>query len=401
MQVKEILREIPKDLTDKLPNDVHLNERIHYLRGRVLLNLLLFGSMRSEHASIIILKVLYNAPLFNATNRQSDSDKTYGACRQNRDLSAGKPLYTVNKYMETIPPEHLKDILDWAIQHSFEGCEDYQLAEKVERFNAAIIKTSGSLIKWSMPTESEEYANELRIKISLGLDGLLAGVTQTGLKRNRLQKRTLKKILMQGRFDAGETVTIEREFICPTTSKKSSGELVNFVACRAKTLHYHIINESSKLPLERDGILFLQDSKVYFHADGGSFNEPFRLVEILDISQGKRLYFISDIFDLSAETIVDIYRHRWDIRGLFRYLKHELDINYWLSRSFNGIEVQLYVSLLSAILLSVFKTKNQIKGAMTSKFMFQQQLLRHILVQLKSGKRLIDEEDYKIVNNAD
>ncbi|MEQ9438679.1 MAG: transposase [Cyclobacteriaceae bacterium] len=397
MQVKEILREIPKNLTDQLPDEAHLNESVHHLRGKVLLDLLLFGTVRSEHASILILNVLYNAPLFQATNRQNDSGKIYGDRRQNIELPAGELPYTVDKYMETIPVEHLKDILDWAIQHTFEGCEDSQLTEKVERFSAAAIKTSGSVIKWSIPTESEDYVNELRIKISQGLERVLAGATQTGFKRNRLQMRTLKKILTHGCLDAGEIVTIERKSVCQTTSKKSSGESVSFVACRAKTLHYQVINKSSELPPERDGMLFLQDSKVYFHAGGGSFNEPFRLVEVLDTVQGKRLYFISDIFELRAETIVDIYRHRWDIRALFHYLKHELDINYWLSRSFNGIVVQLYVSLLSTILLSIFKTTNQIKGGMTSKFMFQQQLLRHMLVQLKSGKRLIDEGDYKMV----
>ena len=99
---------------------------------------------------------------------------------------------------------------------------------------------------------------------------------------------------------------------------------------------------------------------------------PFRLVEAEVEENGKRLY--SNVWELSAMEIASVYRYRWDIEVFFRFMKQELNVKHLINRSKNGIQIQLYTSLIAAILLTVFKI-NEIKSFKIAKLKFEEELL--------------------------
>ena len=53
--------------------------------------------------------------------------------------------------------------------------------------------------------------------------------------------------------------------------------------------------------------------------------------------------------------ITELYRRRWDIETLFKFLKQHLGYGHLTSRSENGIEVMIYASLIAALLLIWYK----------------------------------------------
>lgn len=92
----------------------------------------------------------------------------------------------------------------------------------------------------------------------------------------------------------------------------------------------------------------------------------FRLVVIKNDRQNKEFWFLTNEFELSAKQIADYYRKRWDIEVFFRFLKQELNLSHLVSLNKNGIEIMMYITMIAAMLLLIYKKANNI-GYKTAK----------------------------------
>ncbi|GHT04364.1 hypothetical protein AGMMS49525_10630 [Bacteroidia bacterium] len=75
---------------------------------------------------------------------------------------------------------------------------------------------------------------------------------------------------------------------------------------------------------------------------------------------------ITNILYLRAETIAAMYRRRWDIEVFFRFLKQGMNFSHFLSLNENGIQIVLYMTLIVAMLIMIYKQENEI-GYKTAK----------------------------------
>jgi hypothetical protein len=75
-------------------------------------------------------------------------------------------------------------------------------------------------------------------------------------------------------------------------------------------------------------------------------------------SVNKRLFeFITNNFDLSAEEITLIYKKRWQIELLFKQLKQNFPLKYFLGDNENAIIIQIWAVMLVNLLLTILKSK--------------------------------------------
>lgn len=70
--------------------------------------------------------------------------------------------------------------------------------------------------------------------------------------------------------------------------------------------------------------------------------------------QGETLLIATDIFDLEADVIALIFRHRWAIEIFFRFFKHVLGCRHLLSYNRNGIELQTYAAIIACMLIALW-----------------------------------------------
>ncbi|PZU91643.1 MAG: hypothetical protein DI529_00310 [Chryseobacterium sp.] len=77
---------------------------------------------------------------------------------------------------------------------------------------------------------------------------------------------------------------------------------------------------------------------------------------------------------LSAKDVADIYKQRWEIEVFFRFIKQNLNFSHLLSRNINGVKVIMYMTLITSILLIVYKKINELKGYKIPKLKFAQEL---------------------------
>jgi hypothetical protein len=65
------------------------------------------------------------------------------------------------------------------------------------------------------------------------------------------------------------------------------------------------------------------------------------------------LRIATNLLDVPAELIADIYRHRWTIELFFRFFKHVLGCRHLLSQDPVGIEIQTYCAIIACLLISL------------------------------------------------
>lgn len=70
--------------------------------------------------------------------------------------------------------------------------------------------------------------------------------------------------------------------------------------------------------------------------------------------QGEMLLIATDRFDLEADVIALIFKHRWMIEIFFRFFKHVLGCRHLLSYNQNGIELQTYAAIIACMLIALW-----------------------------------------------
>jgi len=73
------------------------------------------------------------------------------------------------------------------------------------------------------------------------------------------------------------------------------------------------------------------------------------------------LLLATDQMDLSAETIVLLYRYRWQIELFFRWFKCILGCTHLLAHSQNGITIQVYCALIASMLITLWTGRKPTK----------------------------------------
>jgi len=106
------------------------------------------------------------------------------------------------------------------------------------------------------------------------------------------------------------------------------------------------------------------------------------------------VWFITNVtneqgkLQLTPREIAEAYRRRWDIEVFYRFLKQNLSFSHFMSTSENGIKVILYMTLITAMLIMIYKRLNDI-GYTEAKFCFKLELEEWIIelnVAIRTGE---------------
>jgi hypothetical protein len=71
----------------------------------------------------------------------------------------------------------------------------------------------------------------------------------------------------------------------------------------------------------------------------------------------KVLIFLTNNFRMNALTIANIYKKRWQIECLFKRLKQNYPLKYFLGESENAIKIQIWCALITDLLIKIVKDK--------------------------------------------
>lgn len=85
-----------------------------------------------------------------------------------------------------------------------------------------------------------------------------------------------------------------------------------------------------------------------------------RLVGYICPETGRNYVFLTNIEHLTAQTIADIYKSRWQIELFFKWLKQNLKLKGFLGTSRNAVLTQIWAALCVSLLLAYIKFVSRI-----------------------------------------
>jgi putative transposase len=110
-----------------------------------------------------------------------------------------------------------------------------------------------------------------------------------------------------------------------------------------------------------DGFTILSDAEIELQGSRASkLARPLRQIRLRRAS-GEVLTLITNDFERSAKEIAQLYRTRWQIELLFRWIKQHLKIKTFLGRSANAIRLQLLAAMIAYVLLRIAARQCQLK----------------------------------------
>jgi hypothetical protein len=92
--------------------------------------------------------------------------------------------------------------------------------------------------------------------------------------------------------------------------------------------------------------------------------KPLRMVGYVCPETGRDYVFLTNIEHLSAQTIADIYKSRWQIELFFKWLKQNLKLKGFLGTSRNAVLTQIWAALCVSLLLAYLKFASRIDLSM-------------------------------------
>lgn len=163
-------------------------------------------------------------------------------------------------------------------------------------------------------------------------------------------------MLVPSKFSEKEIAAMDRAYINYGKFEELTERNVVYVTKMKKNLRYEVLFDFMEMTPE--GRMEYREQVVVFRK--GEINHIARIVTYVDIKKGKQPRLISLLtndFDMRPETIVDIYRRRWQIESLFKQVKQNFPLRYFYGESANAIKIQIWVTLIANLLLSLLQSR--------------------------------------------
>jgi IS4 transposase len=103
------------------------------------------------------------------------------------------------------------------------------------------------------------------------------------------------------------------------------------------------------------GVLSDEIIEVEVDKEGVKTKLKLRKIKYYDREHKRTFEFISNLFEFRADTIAALYKIRWQIELLFKQIKQNFPLKYFLGDNENAIKIQIYCVLIVNLLMGVIK----------------------------------------------
>lgn len=91
------------------------------------------------------------------------------------------------------------------------------------------------------------------------------------------------------------------------------------------------------------------------------FPHKLRRVKYYDEESGTSYVYLTNNFDIPAQIVADLYKHRWQIELFFKWIKQHLKIQVFWGYSFNAVKTQICIAISSFLIVAIMKKQLNIK----------------------------------------
>lgn len=175
------------------------------------------------------------------------------------------------------------------------------------------------------------------------------------------------KIFMpQVKLPAGSTVIMDRGYCDYSQYDRWNNEGIRWITRMYPTSVYKVHDTLSLTEEQREKGL-LSSQRIELGYSNRRVKHVFcRKIDYLHHESGKSFEFITNDLTTSPLLIADLYRKRWGIELLFKRLKQNMPLKYFLGESQNAIRIQIWCALIADLLVHVLRRQLKRKWAFSN-----------------------------------
>lgn len=160
-------------------------------------------------------------------------------------------------------------------------------------------------------------------------------------------------------FETGGFYIMDRGFIDFERLFRIHSEGAFFVT-RAKN-NFQFVRLYSHPVDKTTGVKCDQTIRLKNYTVSKSFPDKMRRIKYKDAETQKELIFITNNFELPSTDIARLYKYRWKIELFFKWIKQHLKIKTFWGHSFNAVKTQIYIAIITYVLVAIIKHKMKLK----------------------------------------
>lgn len=168
----------------------------------------------------------------------------------------------------------------------------------------------------------------------------------------------LKEVHLPG----GSIIVFDRGYFDFNKLNDFSDKGVTWVTRKRSLFAYDILGEVSP-PNAQKGIV---SDKHILLGHRSSTRVRGRIIQYRSPETGEIYEFLTNNLRMNASTITELYRKRWQIEILFKRMKQNYPLKYFLGDSENAIKVQIWCSLIADLLLKIIKKGVAVKWSFSN-----------------------------------
>lgn len=389
VSVNQLLNVIPESLLTHLSLTTKVDHYAKVLHGKKLFYLLLYGILDNEKLSQRTLEDTFNDPIFKTL---FDLDPTESIRRS-----------SISERLSKIDVDYFEKIYQ-CIYEQFN--KNYASADRLKHHLVHVDSTMVSEAVGKLKAGLDKNNGKKFIKYSVAFDGFLpCDLKVFNTQKYVSEDMALPEVVTQHvkkQVHHQNIYVIDRGLQSTRTMEAFSQDAITFIVRAKENRKYQEIASllAENQVFDLDTMTLVKDSQIQLYTGrpiqskkGTIYHKEelvkthFRLIIAKSKTDNKKEYwFITNNFELSAREITQAYKKRWDIEVFFRFIKQELNVSHLVSLNKNGIKVMIYMTLIVAILILMYKKANKL-GYKTAKRRFKMEVrnLTIALIIIKSG----------------
>jgi hypothetical protein len=357
MQAEKLLQLIPDKNLEFLASEINVDYQVKKIKGIVLFKLILFSMLNTQRVSLRVMEQFIHDASFKSFSGFSDTAK-FNSIRDR--------IATVNAaFFEKIFLE------------LFERFNRELKEEKaIVKVDSTFVTISAKLVNWSL-RKGGNNAELRHLKLGLGLKGSLPCHVKVFTTVDASSDDiAIPETVLSCLNTKSSIVTFDRGVQSRKSFKQLHDANIIYVGRLNPTRNYKLIKSHPvNCPAAYGSIIIQEDITCQLKDRKGLWSSNhFRIIKAVITKSNEPIWFVTNDTKMSAFEIAAIYKQRWQIEVFIKFLKQHLNLSHIVSRNENGLKVMLYMTLILALLIIVFKKLNRIDSYKIAKLRFEIEL---------------------------
>lgn len=119
----------------------------------------------------------------------------------------------------------------------------------------------------------------------------------------------------------------------------------------------------SRTPDKKMGILCDQDILLTGTNSSNRYPEYLRRIKFYDSEFDRTFVFLTNNFKIKAQTVTQLYKHRWGIELFFKWIKQNLKIQSFWGFSENAVKSQIWIAISVYVLVLIARKKLELTNS--------------------------------------